>query len=782
MKKTFVLLIFLSTIITQQSHAIRINEIHFNPSGYDNNLEFVEIYSDTKYDFTGYIVGDSSSNDTLVKLNNITNTTYSLIVEEGFNCSGFNISIYSAGLTIGNNLGNTEDTVYLYYPNNTQIDYVYYNSSFAEDGYSIELVNRTWTQSCLIGGSPGKENHHDCEQPSTSHDIMLEVYIEDIAYLNLELEKLFKITNLNSELGKAYDINVDYNITKSGSIIKQNSFVKDEVNQYSTTNTGEWFPDSVGNYTICGRITSSSVNDTNLANDVACKDVEVIDTSSIPCNISLNISTEKLVYENGESIKYYNNLNNESFPYIIEYWIEDLFKDIVKNKYNTTNTNQKTYTKTIDELDRAFVIRSRLVKIACNDSDTRDNSAKKYVIIKGTDISESNTTNNANITIEKIYAGSDDKLKWGECFRVKLKTYKNDTAKYSIQAYVENDEGEKLTKHTSKAGLHTKNTKYSLTLPLQLKPNCDEDYQDGTHTLVITGLAETETADIKIEGESSLCNDAENCESSRSSSGFDYRIQDAPLTAMPDEEIIVKVKLENKDDEDKDIKAHSYAYRGSKCYSGDRDANLQKISIKPGSSITLGLRIKLDKDIEPGDYKIMVKIKLDNQKTYKKITKNIIISEKGKINDFRLEQTANNSIKLVADITANKEYKVMLKSFMQEQEKDIEESDNLTFNAKAFEGPNTFFLLLKEDSEIIDIKELKIKSTDGSIQVLEKDTQLLGMRNIESPKTFSEKEKFDEPITIYKSSSKKSFENVMFFIATGLMALCVVLVIKAKNI
>src|SRR3989338_1284140 len=107
---TFALLFFTETAL-----ALEITEVFPNPIGDDNNKEFIEIYNPTGVNLSGYVIGDEASNDTLVGLF-YENGTYALVVEEGFAWQILNssASIYSAGATIGNNLGNTQDSVFFY--------------------------------------------------------------------------------------------------------------------------------------------------------------------------------------------------------------------------------------------------------------------------------------------------------------------------------------------------------------------------------------------------------------------------------------------------------------------------------------------------------------------------------------------------------------------------------------------------------------------------------------------------------------------------------------------
>ena len=86
-----------------------ITEINYNPDGEDNNFEYIEIALNN---LSNYSISDLESSDNLTLINYF-DGNYSLIVEEDFNYSGINASIYSAGATIGNNLNNDLDIIFL---------------------------------------------------------------------------------------------------------------------------------------------------------------------------------------------------------------------------------------------------------------------------------------------------------------------------------------------------------------------------------------------------------------------------------------------------------------------------------------------------------------------------------------------------------------------------------------------------------------------------------------------------------------------------------------------
>jgi hypothetical protein len=65
--------------------------------------------------------------------------------------------------------------------------------------------------------------------------------------------------------------------------------------------------------------------------------------------------------------------------YSIEYWVEDLFGKLIKNKVTTNNQDEKTFTPKIEEDDKVLVIKNNINYIDC---DVIDNSSETLLIIK----------------------------------------------------------------------------------------------------------------------------------------------------------------------------------------------------------------------------------------------------------------------------------------------------------------------------------------------------------------------------------------------------------------
>ena len=453
--------------------------------------------------------------------------------------------------------------------------------------------------------------------------LRIEVNLDDILYLGKDYTSLFRIDNLDHISGITDYINltVVYNIS-GPNFFKQEVFELTNLNSYKTAGTGNFKPDKAGNYTICGQILNPTVDDQNKEDDIACKNVSVINTLGIPCNISLNIGTWKNLYFDEPTV-FYLNLNNESFPFVLEYWVEDLFGNIVKKSINTTNTNKKSFSPRFDEPDKAFLIKANLVFIACNDSNKEDNYAERLFVVKGEEPEKE-----SRIEIVELYLNEDNEIEFGKSLKAKLNIYKGDSTKNVIKVWVEDKKSKKISTETSKITITKKLSDNLLTIPVQLKLNCDSKLDEGKHYLVVDGLGIKTKKEFMIKGNlDSFCPEetkSSNEITSETKSKFSYEIISIPLTAEDNKEFITKVLITAKDETK--LKIWSYVYRGSKCYSGEREDNMQEILIQANRNKTIELK-NIIIDAEPGDYKLKVKLLLEDQKTEKEIIAEIEVIE-----------------------------------------------------------------------------------------------------------------------------------------------------------
>ncbi|MBU0536561.1 MAG: lamin tail domain-containing protein [Nanoarchaeota archaeon] len=514
MKKVVILLMIVMNLAgaMHSVSGIRINEIMYNPAGDDNNKEFIELFMDSPEDLTGWIISDLASDDTLSLLQ-YSDSHYALIVEEGFDITGINATVYSAGATIGNNLDNSADEIFFYMPNTTLVASAHYDGSIANNnGRSIEFVDGEWLESIEIGGTPGREN------------------------------------------------------------------------------------------------TASTVDINNSE-----------DNSSEECDIKFRVFADKDLYNNSDKVKIDFDISPAQDDYIIEYWVEDLSGRIAKSKYNTTNTNQKSWTPSIEEEDKSFLVKANL-HVSCSNQSMIFSSQDLITVIGSPKPSDS------SIIIKEIYLGEDDSIEFGKALRIMLDIYKGDESTSTVQAWVEDlDSGDKIS-DVSKITLYDRFREYQLTVPVQIKNNCDDKYSDGSYTLVVEGFDITETQEVRIEGiTSSLCPET-SIISKTADKKISYDILGYEEEITLGEEFITEVSINN-EDESHDFTLWSYVYRGSRSYSGEREENKVSVHVGPGQTETIELSNVVE-EAEPGQYKLKIRVQKNEQKTTTDFTKDITISDR----------------------------------------------------------------------------------------------------------------------------------------------------------
>ncbi|MBW2978399.1 lamin tail domain-containing protein [Candidatus Woesearchaeota archaeon] len=506
----FFLFFFLDTVIAD----LTINEVMYNPEGNDNNKEFVELFSDNMINLTSYVVEDSGSSDVL-ELLSYYNGSYSLIVEEGFNYTGINASIYSVGATIGNNLNNDEDIVIIRDSNNTILDVLHYYSEWGAygNGKSLCQIDNIW-QEC--SKTPGLSNNAD-QSGADSCDWTILVILNGTVFEDPEFK--IRLVKLEGE-GKA-NLTVD-----------------------------KWIEDSRGNI-------------------------------------------EKTY----------------------AFWNA---KDVLN--YKTSSQ----YSPALAKGD-AYFINANITGVSCEDTNLSNNFISEMIFV----VSEEQSTNpNSSINILDV---SPSSAEFGDIVKVKMNVYRGDTLKYAVYAYVENEDTEKVSE---KSTMHFKNrfTNYTLTVPLQLKPNCDEDYGEGSHNVLVEGLDKNSTFELEIEGiNEDLCEEVDGgSDNEGSGRRYSYELISTPNEVNVGEEFNSVVKINNEGSESIYFEVWSYVYRGNKCYSGDRTDNMKTILVPAGSSIDVELMNKVI-EAEQGDYKLKIKIKHENLIYAKEITKDIKLFESQKI-------------------------------------------------------------------------------------------------------------------------------------------------------
>jgi hypothetical protein len=99
---------------------------------------------------------------------------------------------------------------------------------------------------------------------------------------------------------------------------------------------------------------------------------------------------------------------------------------------------------------------------------------------------------------------SPSSAEFGEIVKVKINVYRGDTNKYAVYTYIEEQDGTDVSEEST---MHFKSkfTNYTLTIPIQLKFNCNEYYDSDDYIIIVEGLGLKAEGEIELSGKSSEC-------------------------------------------------------------------------------------------------------------------------------------------------------------------------------------------------------------------------------------------------------------------------------------
>ncbi|MFP4403099.1 MAG: hypothetical protein ACOC3X_02410 [Nanoarchaeota archaeon] len=246
------------------------------------------------------------------------------------------------------------------------------------------------------------------------------------------------------------------------------SFLINANNEFNETYCCDYIISILEDYIINQNLNNCTINNT-INNNSA---------NNINNSIFFTTNLDKKFYEEGSSVLINHDTNLED-NFIIEYWIEDLNRNIIKNKFNTTNLNQKTWTARTNLVQEGFLINSILYNL---ENNTYFNSSK-LIIVK----SEKNLELFENkIIINNINSIHDNHISFGETFFLDLKIEKADSSKSLISAYIKNNTT-KLSEIT-KLYIYGKNVDQRIIIPITMKSNCNNKFANGEYELIIEGI------------------------------------------------------------------------------------------------------------------------------------------------------------------------------------------------------------------------------------------------------------------------------------------------------
>lgn len=405
-------------------NALTITEVMYNPPGNDNNKEYIEIFSEEQIDLSEYQIEDIESSDNLTLLQQF-NSSFYLIVEEGFNTTEINATIYSAGATIGNNLNNDGDAIILRKTNRIQ-DLVIYSSSFGADNDGQALcrsgeITRTILAPCTP--TPGMQNEVTNTTPAnttptnTTQNSTQPVY----TFTNLKINEV-----LPDPVGS------------DSAPLPQGEWIE-------LYNTGETAVDAAGL-----KIKDKSENSVTISSS------NVIETTLIQPRNYL------VVYMNGNGL-----LNNNGFEQVRLFNSQALIDEM------SYSDSVRSYSwSKIDDVFRITNTTPGAQNIFYEEQEEQDIQVTKQKTTKAQQKESS----------LEIIDVRPKKARLGDTIHVKISAYRGDTRKNTIQLELPN------VADPLSMSLYTKYSSYSVQLPIQLKESCPKNTNDLNYTIRLKGL------------------------------------------------------------------------------------------------------------------------------------------------------------------------------------------------------------------------------------------------------------------------------------------------------
>lgn len=169
---------------------------------------------------------------------------------------------------------------------------------------------------------------------------------------------------------------------------------------------------------ILNETINESQNNENITPDSCNYNFEITPTS--------NFFTDKLQFD------FTTNATN----FTIEYWIEDYSGTIYKNKYNTTNTNTKSYTP---KYSNTFNIKANLYVQNCTLNDTKTVHFYSENEYKETTSSTSTQTEQTGNPTSYIQILNEDKFETFQTNLLEYEIYRGDINKRVVNIYLNNE-------------------------------------------------------------------------------------------------------------------------------------------------------------------------------------------------------------------------------------------------------------------------------------------------------------------------------------------------------
>ncbi len=509
------------------------------------------------------------------------------------------LALHTAASTLCGGLSNNNDTLVLGSP--TASVSVYYTSS--------------------MGGS--NNNRTVCAYPESSQS--LQECVPTPGYANIRVPKIS--VNLTAVFTEGVNISI---FTIASSPCRETSLIF----QYNMTNAtfsrqesfsgvlncslgvGSFYPVSSGNLTLCWSLSASAENQSG------CSEIAVISASQGACSLSVGIAVPN--YANAsQSFEYFLELNNtqcdgEKRDVSVDYWIDDLFGNTVKDPVTTVQqmvcykSVSRDWTPPDIKGSEVYVILANASSPGCTSA-----SASSSLPVKGSE-------NAADSYIKVI--DYDNVSKFGDAIDVELEIYRGSTNKYAVDVWTET--GASRSSAVTTVHAKEKYTTYWLKVPVLVKQNCDGSLPAGEHTLIVSGLDVNKSVALRVEGLPASCQTQSSSQSSSSGSssggGSSSYAKKEPADTIvidlisyqdslfPGDEPVLKANINNLFSSSKSVSVYSYIFKGSSLATENGWVpNAVKLTMNPHQNYTINLTNKVKDDVSEGLYYLRLRVRAD---------------------------------------------------------------------------------------------------------------------------------------------------------------------------
>lgn len=300
---------------------------------------------------------------------------------------------------------------------------------------------------------------------------------------------------------------------------------------------------------------------------------------------------------------------------------------------------EKAYNPSLDA--GLYLVSFWISNSSCTETEgPLQNITRLLAVLRSSEESDTNpSAGTSSLSIEEISLGKDNTAAWGESIPVKISLSKGDTLKTLVELKAK--KAGKTVSETSKVYVPEKFSSLQATLPLQLR--CSDADADAEVTVFLEGLGTKAERTFLVRGKGKRCENSpedelfleeedaqddtlsENISPSRL---FSFHFQQVPQV-VSERNFTFQVLLQN-ENLPHNYSLWSYLYRGSRCYScaqqrQSREKNQQHFSLAAREEKMIDLTLSVDENAPPGEYKVKVKLRKDQQKTSKELISTVLL-------------------------------------------------------------------------------------------------------------------------------------------------------------